>query len=565
MSETAWQPPGKDSLTWQPPQTDEPIGPDVEKKGHFVDDLLRQLGLTARYAIEGGLGLADLAAEPLRMAGNAIRPGTFTATGGQEIANQIGLPQPQPGVEAVVGDFSRSLAGAGGTIAGANALAGRVGPAAATAAKWLAANPSLQAQAAIGAGGGAAAARAAHLGPYGTMAAQLAGGLAVPGAIRGVRAAAEPLMDIGATIGAASGSKRGVTRLATDAIGRGLKTKQNVDAVRTAAYNATEFVPGAKPTMGEAIAEFNMKPAVAGPEKVTGGWLARLEKDLTGARGVEDVLPSNTKRVMKAIEAAKDRLDVETAALRDPVLDAVNSKSGGIETQRLLSNLDDLAANPEIKGDAAMARAVQIAQRTARRLDSGGKIDAKAIYSTRKTFNKSVAKAAEATEGTISAKDAKKMGWITHQVQLAIDDAIENSANSAGIGKQWATYLDKYSKGMRLIDSHVGRTEFSAEMAKGVKPLGSNVVPGEIPHPPTLLNRKMMFANWGLRLLGADANAPVVEEITRRLQDPKAFAELLQRPPKDPMRVWAEEAMRRGAQAAGMGLVANSDALQDNQ
>ena len=74
-----------------------------------------------------------------------------------------------------------------------------------------------------------------------------------------------------------------------------------------------------------------------------------------------------------------------------------------------------------------------------------------------------------------------------------------------------------------------------------------------------------MFANWGLRLLGADANTPVVKEMTKRLQDPAEFEKLLQRSPKDPLRVWAEEAMRRGAQAAGMGLVNNSDVLQESQ
>lgn len=556
----SWSPPASDSLAWSPPDTDEPLGPEVKEEkqdGSFVDGLLRSLGLTARYAIEGGLGLADLAAEPIRMAERAILPEKWQpkGTGGQAIADLIGLPQPETGAEKVVGDISRAVAGAGGSAGGAQALAGKVVPQAQNAMAWLAAKPALQAQAATGAGIGASVARENEWGPWGSLAAQLAGGIAVPASIRAGRAAIEPVMDIGATIGASSGNQRGIRRLATDAVERGLVGEK--ESTRVALQNATEYVSGAKPTSAQAVAEANLKNT----DKVFGGWLARLEKDLTGARGVEDVLPTTIKRQAAAIARAEDALDSTTAPLRNEVIEAVNAKVGGLSAKRLASGLDDLAATPEIAGDKMLSRAVQMARREVDRLQSGGRINAKAAYAFRKSFNRAVGKAAEATEGTLAQKDAKKIGWITHQVQLVIDDVMEEAAKAAGATKKWGEYLSMYSRGRRLIEAHTSRAEAAGEMASQVKPLGSNVVPGELPQPPTLLNRKMMFANWGLRLLGKDANAPVVEELTKRLSDPKAFAELLSRPSKDPLRIWALEAIRRGEQSAGMGLITNSDTV----
>ena len=557
-----WSPPAEDSLDWTPPSDDTITSPE----GSFVGGVLRQLGLTARYAIEGGLGLADLAASPIRAVGNAIRPGTFSPAG-EVIADSLDLPQPQGGFEEGVADVSRSLAGAGGFAGGAKVLENSVVSAAKPAMQWLAANPAMQAQAAIGAGSGAAIARETEMGPVGTFAMQLAGSLAFPVGVRATRAAIEPLMDIGATIGASAGNKRGIQRLATDAVERGLVSKKNIDSARVAAQNATEFVPGAKPTMADAIAEYNMKPPVVGAAKTTGGWIARLQKDLTGARFVEDALSGNAKRTAAVITRAKETLLADTAKMREPILDVVNG-AGGIRADRILSNLDDLASNPEVYGDRTMATAVRLATRDVMKLNRGkvvnkvivdGRINAKAIYAARKFFNKTVAKAAEVEEGSLTSRDLKKMGWITHQIQLAVDDAIEEVATTQGKGGQWKAYLDKYSSGMKLIESHLDRAEFATEMAKGVKPLGSSIVPGELPHPPTLLNRKMMFVNWGLKLMGTDANTPVVKDLVRRLEDPAEFAKLLERPLKDPLRVFADEAMRRGSLAAGVSSVANEE------
>lgn len=553
-----WRVPAEDGLAWEVPVDDAVSDAEPSFVNKVIGTATQALGQTARIGIEAAAGIPDLLATPIRAAGNAIRPGTFPRTGGQAVADVLSLPEPAEGLAT---DVARAVAGVGGGVGAAKVLGMAASPVVKGASTFLADNVALQTQAAIGAGIGSTVAREADLGPVGTFAAQLAGSLAVPGAVRASRAMVEPALDIAATVGATAGSKWGTKRLATDAVERGLVTPNNIRAARDAANNATEFVPGATPTMGEAVAEYNMKSAAIGSPRTAGGWITRLEKDLTGARFVEDALTGNTRRISAVIDDARTALDKTTTAMREPVLSAVN-KAGGVDSSRLLANLENLSMTPEIRGDAAMSRAVRIARRTVMTLDDNGKINAKAIYATRKSFNKLVAKAAEATEGSATAKDYKKMGWITHQVQLAIDDAIEDVAGKVGMADKWRAYLDTHFSGMKVIESHIERAEFAGEMAKQVKPLGSNVVPGELPHPPTLLNRKMMLVNWGLRLMGSDANTPVVRDLTDRLADPAKFRELLQRPTKDPLSVLANEALRRGALASGVTSVLNSRSEQ---
>lgn len=555
---SAWRVPDSDSMHWKVPDGDAVSSESVssDESPSVVDEMIRQGGLTARIVIEGGLGLADFLATPLRMAGNAISPGTF-APAGEVIADSLHLPKPKEGMESFVSDVGKAVVGAGGTAKMAESLSSAVIPAARPALEWLSSNLPAQFQAAVGAGSGTSVARELDLGPTGTFAAQIAGSLIVPGSVRTVSGIYNTAADVVSTIGASMGSQSGVNRLASKAVIEGLGNKENINAVKHAAENVTTYVPGASPTMGEAVAEYTMKSAANGVSDTRGGWVTRIEKDLTGARFVEDILTGNTRRIAQVIDNARTALNARTSAMREPVLDAVN-RAGGISTSRLMQSLDNLNQMPEVMGDAAMSRAVRTARRQVTILDRNGAINARAIYAARKSVNKLVAKAAEATEGTTTTRDLRKMGWVTHQIQLAIDDAIENTASTVGMKDKWQAYLDTHSSGMKIIDSHLERAEFAADMAKSVKPLGSNIVPGELPRPPTLLNRKMMLVNWGLRLIGSDANKPVVIELTKRLQNPKKFAELLQRPPKDPIKVLAQEAMMRGAQAAGIASLAST-------
>lgn len=117
-----------------------------------LSDIPRQLGLTARYALEGPAQAAQIFTEPvaglMRSAGIKTKPLGEIASG---LADTVGLPKPGTSQERVVGDATRLLAGTGGVLGASRAVAqlpGMVG----TVGAGMAANPTAQMTGAVGAG-----------------------------------------------------------------------------------------------------------------------------------------------------------------------------------------------------------------------------------------------------------------------------------------------------------------------------------------------------------------------------------------------------------------------------
>ncbi|MCZ4330781.1 phage tail tip lysozyme [Castellaniella denitrificans] len=154
----------------------------------IVDRLGRQVGLTARYGLEGLGQVADIFTEPLRRmvvnpAARAMGLPEATESTGQMAArgaDALGLPQPQGAVENVVGDTARLMAGAGGLSGGAGALSKITSGATQAGLLGLAMNPAQQVVSAGGAGAAGGAAREAGAPAPVQMMAGLAGGLAAP-------------------------------------------------------------------------------------------------------------------------------------------------------------------------------------------------------------------------------------------------------------------------------------------------------------------------------------------------------------------------------------------------
>jgi hypothetical protein len=77
------------------------------------DSIARQVGLTARYGMEGLGQVADIVGSPLNMLINKAT-GSQLVTPSQSMSNfatMLGLPQPQTGLERGVGNVTRALAG----------------------------------------------------------------------------------------------------------------------------------------------------------------------------------------------------------------------------------------------------------------------------------------------------------------------------------------------------------------------------------------------------------------------------------------------------------------------
>lgn len=154
-----------------------------------LSDIPRQIGLTARYALEGPAQAAQIFTEPvaglMRAGGIKTKSLGEMATG---FADMIGLPSPQGANERVIGDATRLLSGAGGMGAAAgagSALSGATGK----VMTALAANPMQQLGSAVGAGLAGGASREAGGNGWMQAAASLAGGVGgglAPGMASGV-------------------------------------------------------------------------------------------------------------------------------------------------------------------------------------------------------------------------------------------------------------------------------------------------------------------------------------------------------------------------------------------
>lgn len=152
-----------------------------------VKDVPHQLGLTARYGLEGVGGVVDMMASPFRGAMNAVLPEQYAAQPGMatRLADAIGLPQPVNEKERLIGDAARSVAGAAVPIGLAGQAAKGLTGTSAAVADILAANPTQQFISAAGAGAAGGVAREAGIGEGGQFVASLAGGIAAPMAVMG--------------------------------------------------------------------------------------------------------------------------------------------------------------------------------------------------------------------------------------------------------------------------------------------------------------------------------------------------------------------------------------------
>lgn len=175
--------------------------PAPEKRG-AVAEAARQLGLTARYGLEGVASGAGAFTDPVinaigggvrALTGSNYQPATLASLG-NSAANAMGLPEPEGSQERLVGALTRGLVG-GATGAGATAVLAKGAAPGVTGAvlQNLAAAPVMQAGAGAAAGLAGQGVAEAGGGQLAQLGASLAAGVVAPGAAvgatRAVRAA----------------------------------------------------------------------------------------------------------------------------------------------------------------------------------------------------------------------------------------------------------------------------------------------------------------------------------------------------------------------------------------
>lgn len=146
-----------------------PAQPVAVKAGGMLNDVGRQVGLTARYGIEGLANLAQIGTEPIRYLQDKLTPDRAPSlsqlvTGEEspkslplgmiatQFADKIGLPSPQNANERVVGDAARMMVGAGGFAGGSQSAANALSGTAQKVFSYMAANPVSQITGAAGGG-----------------------------------------------------------------------------------------------------------------------------------------------------------------------------------------------------------------------------------------------------------------------------------------------------------------------------------------------------------------------------------------------------------------------------
>jgi len=448
----------------------------------IADRAKRSAGLLARSA--GPVAAGALAGAAMgsvvpgigTAAGAAAGAGAMTATqiidsligthGVDKVMDMLGLPKPETPTERVTGDVLGTMAGASGFAKGLEVLS-RTGKPVASSVGALSAPPErllkqLSATdyllpAAGGAGAGHGIARESGAGPTGQFLSSLAAGAAAPGAIAVGKGVGGTLADVLATISASFGSKKGIERLARDAMTR--ITGADRERIARVLQGGTEYVPGAKPTVAEAVTEAQM-----GKPEQFGGALIRLQKELSGAPQIEDILPSVAKRQQMALEApvvrmaggntpqeraavleaAKTIRDQETAPLREVAL--MKANLGTVSGGKIVGHINDVLKKPG-EGIVTSTQKVlgairdKIAEAAAKR---GGRLDAEDLYAIRKTDINDVV---SGLTKDLGASTKMHTADLAASVKSTIDDAIE----SAG-GTGWKAYLKKYADLSREID-----------------------------------------------------------------------------------------------------------------
>ena len=171
--------------------------PVPRKKGFGEDlqdslaDVPRQVGLTARHAVEGVGDLFDtFVGNPARTLAAPILGNKPTARTGAALADMVGLPQPRTATERIVGDGARMLAGGAGMLGVAGKGAQVLSGAPQAAARMMAANPAQQLTSAGAAGLAGGYTRETGGGDGAQLVASLAAGVAAPAALGGAQRAA---------------------------------------------------------------------------------------------------------------------------------------------------------------------------------------------------------------------------------------------------------------------------------------------------------------------------------------------------------------------------------------
>ena len=398
-----------------------------------VDDLMRQLGLTARAGITGATAIPAMMADALT---GLVNLGTGkqtmmpSSTGLQNLLDYIGLPKPQSAQERVVQDITSGLAG----VAGPAAVAGRMAPA---AKEFFTTNLPAQVGSAAGAAGLSGYAREEDAGPMGQLLASLAGGagggMGMVGSTKQMREA-----NIPAVMRTAQEFVRPLTEAGREVITgkvlRSLAREPETAIENIAAFKPT--VPGYQPTTAQASRDIGLIAAET-PIKglATGGPFEAQQLQANQARlAIVDRMAKDEEALKQAI-AKRDEV---TAPLREQAFASSTVSPETFQSAVSLTvnkTIDDILAS-DVGARGTVKKAMQWAKD---QLAEG--TTPQRMYEVRKDLR-------DAAQGLLDKEGSAyslAKGQL-EQVIRSVDDAIDAAAPG------YKAYLDKYAASSRGIE-----------------------------------------------------------------------------------------------------------------
>ncbi len=393
-------------------------------KRSTMSEVGRQVGLTARYGIEG-------LSAPINMAGDAV--GLQSTKAVSNFLTKLGLPQPEGAQERVVGDVTRAMAGQGGFMKVGQLMSGAAAPVVGRVGDLMAANAGSQVIGAAGSAGASGTTREAGGGTVAQMIAGLAGGVAAPiaGDVavtagkavgRGARALIDPFTQAGKerVVGAT------LNRLATDP----KSAAANLE-------NAAETIPGSRPTTAQAARDEGLLIAergVSSSNPQAGARMARRDSEQNQAR---TILMKGMAGDDQAISAAESARDATTSASREAAFDGAK---GPVDFNPVVERLKAISASPE-GGRVESERALKWLSDRLAKYESEGRTDARNAYELQKDIGNLVSGKVTDEKGAI-----KLAGVLANQIKKTLTEQIEQQAPG------FKGYLADYAKQSKPIN-----------------------------------------------------------------------------------------------------------------
>lgn len=419
------------------------------------EELLRQLGLTARAGIEGvtslpamvanvPYALADIGIGLAQKAGANIptlqQRGISATRSGQIISDILGLPKPETEMERGVQSIAQAMSGAAGSARMAEAAGRQLSaPIARQVAQTLATSPLAQTAAAATAASATEAVKEMGGGTGAQLAAGLLGGAMIPGggtAAQAVGRAAPEVVRPFTQTGREVITGNVLRQLATDA-----------DRAAEAAATYTPRVPGYTPTTAQATRDIGLISAEGPIRSMDTGQFGIQTAQANRARmAILDRLAKDKDALEKAI-AKRDEV---TAPLREEAFAKANVTPEAFQSGVTLTvnkTIDDILAS-----DVGARSTVENTMRWAQQQVQRGTTPQR-LYEVRKDLR-------DASQGRLDKEGAAyslAKGQL-EQVIRSIDDALEAAAPG------YKDYLQKYAASSRGIERLEAAQQFKSKV-----------------------------------------------------------------------------------------------------